>query len=254
MLTEHIEELIIEADGKRIFGTLHVPEDVKHVHPLVIMSHGFGGAHCPEDPFASMFARAGYLAYGFDFCGGGLASKSSGDMLEMSVLTESSDLDIVMDALMARDGVDRSRVCLFGRSQGGFVSAYVAARRPDDVCALVMYFPAFVLQDDARGRADEQGCFPETSDIQGKIVGRVYNEDAVSFDAYDVIGAYKGKVLIIHGDADAIVPLSYSERALARYDDAQLVVLHDAGHGFRDEGAAREAARITLEFLAQTLR
>ena len=253
MCTEHREELVIEADGKRIFGTLHVPEDDRRIHPLVIMSHGFGGAHCPEDLLARDLAQAGYLAYGFDFCGGGLASRSSGSMLEMSVLTEAADLNVVMDVLLAREDVDRSRVCLLGRSQGGFVSAYVAAQRPDDVRTLVMYFPAFVLQDDARARADAQGRFPETSDVGGRTIGRAYNEDAISFDIYDVIGAFKGKVLIVHGDADAIVPLSYSERALTCYDDARLVVMPGQGHGFREEGAAAEAARTTLEFLAGAL-
>ena len=253
MCAEHFEQLVIETDSKRIYGTLHVPSDSKPIHPLVIMSHGFGGAHFPEDPLASDFARAGYMAYGFDFCGGGVASKSSGSMLEMSVLTEADDLNVVMDALLARDDVDRSRVCLFGRSQGGFVSAYVAAQRPADVRTLVMYFPAFVLQDDARVRVDAQGRFPETSDIAGKIVGRTYNEDALSFDIYEIMGAFKGKVLIIHGDADQVVPLSYSERAITCYDDAQLIVMPGAGHGFRDETIATEAARITLEFLAETL-
>ena len=248
MCDELIEELSIVADGKRIFGTLHVPDDEKDVHPLVVMSHGFGGAHMPEDPLASDFAHAGYLAYGFDFCGGGPASRSSGNMLEMSVLTEADDLNLVLDALLQREDVDKGKVCLFGRSQGGFVSAYVAAQRPDDVSALAMYFPAFVLQDDARARADENGAFPETAEVGGRVVGRAYGEAAVSFDIYDVIGAYHGKVLIVHGDADAIVPLSYSQRAVDCYDDARLVVLPGQGHGFR-EGGNPEAAKITLDFL-----
>lgn len=253
MCAEHGEELTIEVNGKTIFGTLHVPENGKAKHPLVIMSHGFGGAHHPEDPLAIDLAQAGYMAYGFDFCGGGIASRSTGSMLDMSVLTEASDLCDVMDALMAREDVDCDRVCLFGRSQGGFVSSYVAAMRTDDVRALAMFFPAFVIQDDARARADEDGRYPETSDIAGRIVGRVYNEDAVSFDIYDIIGSYRGKVLIVHGDADDIVPLSYSKRALTCYDDARLEVLHGAGHGFRSEEYARDSARIMLDFLKQAL-
>ena len=252
MCTERIEELIIRTDDKMIYGTLHVPDDGQSAHPLVIMSHGFGGAHFPQDPLANDFVNAGYMAYAFDFCGGGPFSKSSGDMLDMSVLTEADDLNLVMDTLMQRSDVDLDRVCLFGRSQGGFVSAYVAAHRPQDVHALAMYFPAFVLQDDARARADEQGRFPETETVGGKVIGRVYSEDAVSFDIYEVIGSYHGKVLIVHGDADAIVPVSYSERALECYDDARLVVLPGQGHGFR-EGGNPEAARITLDFLAEAL-
>lgn len=253
MCDEHLEVLIIEADGKTIYGTLHVPDDGAAAHPLVIMSHGFGGAHFPEDPLASDLARAGYLTYAFDFCGGGIASKSSGSMLEMSVLTEADDLNDIMDALLKREDIDRERICLLGRSQGGFVAAYVAARRAADVRALVMFFPAFVIQDDARRRANEAGEFPETSDIAGRIVGRIYNEDAVSFNIFELLGDFHGKVLIIHGDADEIVPLSYSERALTCYDDARLEVLHGAGHGFRDEFYGRESARITLDFLEGAL-
>ena len=252
MYNERIEELSIKSGGKAICGTLHVPDDGACAHPLVIMSHGFGGAHAPDDPLASDFVRCGYMAYGFDFCGGGPVSRSSGSMLEMSVLTEADDLNAVLDALLARNDVDKGRVCLFGRSQGGFVSAYVAAKRPEDIKSLVMYFPAFVLQDDARSRADERGMFPETMDIDGKIVGRVYGEVATSFDIYEVIGAYPGKVLIVHGDADQVVPLSYSQRALDCYDDARLVVLPGQGHGFR-EGGNPEAARITLDFLKDAL-
>ena len=251
-MTQHEEELVIERDGKRIVGTLHIPHDGKRAHPLVIMSHGFGGAHFPEDELARDFARAGYLAYGFDFCGGGVMSKSSGDVLEMSVLTEADDLNIVMDALLERDDVDRTSVCLFGRSQGGFVSSYVAAHRPGDVRALVMYFPAYVLQDDARARAAADGSYPEVSTVGPVTVGRIYSTDAVSFDIYEVIGRYTGPVLIVHGDADRIVPLSYSERAVECYENAQLVVLGGQGHGFR-EGGNPEAARITLDFLRTVL-
>ena len=251
MYTERVEKLNIHTDDKLICGTIHVPEDGKATHPLVVMSHGFNGAHMPEDPFARDLAQAGYLAYGFDFCGGGLASRSSGSLLDMSVLTEVDDLNDVLDALMAREDVDRSRICLLGRSQGGVVSAYVAATRPQDVRALVMFFPAFVLQDDARARADERGGFPEVSTIGGRPVGRVYGEVAAELDLYGIIGGYPGKVLIVHGDADDIVPLEYSQRALGCYDGARLVVLPGQGHGFR-EGGNPEAARITFDFLART--
>ena len=57
------------------------------------------------------------------------------------------------------------------------------------------------------------------------MIGRVYGEDAVSFDIYDVMTAYKGDVLILHGDKDMIVPLSYSERAVEVLENAKLIVM-----------------------------
>ncbi len=71
-------------------------------------------------------------------------------------------------------------------------------------------------------------------------ISRKYNEDAVSFDLYDMIGAYTGPVLILHGDKDAIVPLRYSERAAQIFPNAELVVMPGQGHGFM--GKARTEA------------
>ena len=58
----------------------------------------------------------------------------------------------------------------------------------------------------------------------GLTIGRKYNEAAVSFDLYDLIGSYTGPVLILHGDRDPIVPLSYSERAKEVLPDAELKI------------------------------
>ena len=204
------EPFEIRLPDRRICGTLHIPDDggKNAPYPLGVMTHGFGGCYNPHDQLAHSLAQEGMMVCGFDFCGGGPMSKSSGSMLDMSVLTETDDLNAVLSRLLERRDVDADRVCLFGRSQGGFVSAYVAAQRPQQVAALVMYFPAFVLQDDARKRADAKGRFPKTSVIAGHIVGRKYNEDAVSFDIYEVIGAFRGKVLIVHGEADRLVPIA----------------------------------------------
>ena len=46
-------------------------------------------------------------------------------------------------------------------------------------------------------------------------------------------------MLLIHGDADSIVPLSYSERALEVYPSAELKVVEGGGHGFYGEDAGQ---------------
>ena len=89
------------------------------------------------------------------------------------------------------------------------------------------------------------GSFPETSRVLGQTISRKYNEAAVSFDLYDLLGSYPGPVLILHGDQDPIVPLRYSERAARVFPHAQLVVMPGQGHGFmgqaRTEAMEREA-------------
>lgn len=93
---------------------------------------------------------------------------------------------------------------------------------------------------------------PEIEDVWGTALGAVYNIDAMSFDIYEVIGDYKGDVLIVHGDKDPVVPLSYSERATEVYESSELIVFKDGEHGFWDR--VEEAAAYSLELLqAHTL-
>ena len=143
------------------------------------------------------------------------------------------DLNAVMDGMLALDYIDGSNFFLLGASQGGFVSSYVAAKRPDDVKALMLLFPAYALQDDCWERHGSIENIPETESLMNNTLGAIYSQDAMSFDIYDVIGGYKGDVLICHGDKDDLVDLSYSERAVEVYEHAELKVIKGAGHGFQ---------------------
>lgn len=70
----------------------------------------------------------------------------------------------------------------------------------------------------------------------------------MDYDIYEAVSAYDRDVLLIHGDADSIVPLSYSEKAVEVYASARLEVLPGAGHGFSGEDAGKATGWI-LEYL-----
>ena len=239
---------MIQGSMGEIFGELKLPDCAAPV-PLIILSHGFGGTLEGQRDYADYFVSRGFATYNFDFCGGSPYSKSAGAMVDMTVLTEAADLNAIIDHFLPDPRF--SQICLWGGSQGGFVSAYVASRRPADISRAVLEFPAIVLQDDARGRANADGQFPPTSNVMGHTIGRVYNETAISFDLYDLLPACASPVLILHGDADPIVPLSYSERAVKALPNARLIVLPGQGHGFtgpsRDEAQSLEANFFTQE-------
>lgn len=241
------EELWISKGNDKIFGICYTPinEDIRH--PLVIISHGFGGVHEYNTDYAEYFAQNGFICYNFDFCGGAPESKSDGNLCDMSVLTEAEDLYVILGYMKKRDDVDPLNIFLLGESQGGFVSAYVAAKHNQDIKGLILFYPAFVIQNDAEARRDKNGNFPVLASIMGITVGRKYNEDAVSFDIYDVIGNFKGDVLIIHGTNDSIVPIGYSQKAAEIYSSAEFVQLRGQGHGFTGNGR-REAAEKAVDF------
>ena len=244
-----VEEMWLENEGKKIYGKMYLPGEEKDSYPAIILSHGFNSSSVLNEGYAESFAKIGFAAYIFDFCGGSPGTQSDGETTEMSVLTEYRDLSAVMDQIKALDYVDGSQLFLFGLSQGGFVSAYTAAQRPNDVKGLVLFYPAFVLQETYFEQYDSVDAIPdEDFESMGVPLGAIYAKDARSFDIYEEIGKYKGDVLICHGDKDTLVPQSYSERAVEVYDNAELKIIQYGEHGVQGK-LAREATGYVTEFL-----
>lgn len=247
------KEVVFERDGLKIAGVLYLPMTDKPV-PAIILSHGFGGNYAVyEWGYCPVMAQNGIAACAFDFCGGGRESKSDGKSTEMSVLTEAKDLSAVLDAIRKTPEIDPDNVFLLGESQGGFVSSYVAASRPDDVRGLVAVFPAYVIQDDAKKRAPNLDKAPDTMDVMGMKLGKIYNADAQSFDIYEMLPNFKRNVLIMHGTVDTLVPISYSERAVKAFPHAELVKFEGSGHGFFGD-AGKRAIDLAIDFVKKNVK
>ena len=122
-----MQEVMIPGSLGDIYGTLCLPE-AQGPMALVILSHGFSGDHTGHEDYAAFFLSKGFAVYNFDFCGGGLNSRSAGTMLQMSVLTEAEDLNAIIDHFMADGRFEK--IFLWGASQGGFVSSYVRHSGP----------------------------------------------------------------------------------------------------------------------------
>lgn len=221
--------------------------------PAVIFCHGFMGNQSGEAVHAKFFAKLGYAAYIFDFNGGGIGCKSDGLFENMSVMTEVEDLKQVIQYVESRPYVDPDRIILHGGSQGGFVSGITAAQLGNRIHKLIMLFPALCIPDDARSGQMLNFEF-DPANIPERIgdrlkMGRCYPEAVMNVDAFDLLAPYEGPVLIVHGTADNIVNISYSEKMAARYiedrqkkagntsprKDVDLVKIEDGGHGFSPE-------------------
>lgn len=64
----------------------------------------------------------------------------------------------------------------------------------------------------------------------------------------DIIGKYRGPVLIVQGDNDKIVSMSDSEKAQKLYKDARLHVIPGAGHGFNPKEMKELKEQIAVFF------
>lgn len=255
-------------DGLTIRGTEYRPEGERL--PAVIVSHGFGSAGSDIAYYAEQLAGWGFAAYVYDFCGGSTRSTSDGRFQDMTVFTEVQDLEAVAAYVGALPYVDEENLILMGCSQGGFVSALVAAAHPDKVSRLVMFYPALCIPEDARRGNMLMYAF-DPSDVPELIppvllegfpeevaqfmepIGRAYVTSVQEMDAFSAIAPYPGPVLIVHGDSDAAVPVVNSRRAQAAYHSVrplrcQLAEITGANHGFEEQEDVH-AMELVREFI-----
>lgn len=219
-----------------IRGTEYRPEGENL--PVAIVCHGLMAWQDTVRQYARELARMGYCAYCFDFCGGSVMNKgkSDGATTQMSVLTEVQDLEAVIGYVQSLPYNGRE-LLLMGCSQGGFVSALVAAKHPDLVNRLVLFYPALCIPDDARAgrmmfaRFDPK-TIPEWINCGPMKLGRCYPADVMDMDPIAEIKPYSGPVLIVHGTKDSIVNLDYSRQAQRAYPNAKLHMIEGGAHGF----------------------
>ena len=206
--------------------------------PVAIISHGFMATRKSVRQYAKALAAIGYAAYCYDFCGGCLlGGKSDGATTAMSVLTEIQDLEAVI-AYAQSLPENGKKLLLMGASQGGFVSALTAAKHPELVDKLVLFYPALCIPDDARAgkmmfaKFDPENI-PEIVKCGPMKLGRGYVADVIAIDPFKEISPYEGPVMIIHGTKDSIVNIDYAIRAEKAYSNAKLHIIEKGKHGFR---------------------
>ncbi len=251
-ITSHLETLT--HDGLSVLTEIFAPAGVRAPDagwPAVIISHGFSGSHAGGRPYAEAFAPEGFVVASFDFCGGGSASRSSGSMDQMSIMTGRQDLLCVFNHVRSMPNVDPARIVLMGMSQGGVISSMVGCLRPKDVRALVLFYPAYVLRHDALAMFPKPELVPMAYEHKNATLGRIYAVDAIAWDPFAHLGEYDGPVHIWHGDKDPIAPLPDSERAITIFPHAELTVVPGAGHGFGERRV--EVIPGVLDFLKQVV-
>ncbi|WP_051208702.1 alpha/beta hydrolase family protein [Butyrivibrio sp. WCD3002] len=248
-----IKTYIVEREEFQISGELYLPDDSRGRYPIVIMSHGFGGDREGTRPYAEILVKEGIGCYIFDFCGGGLSSKSDGKMTDMSVLTESADIEAVIRDIRKAPFADRKNIFLMGVSQGGVASTIAAVEAGEDVKAMVLLYPAYVLFDDAKEKYPSEDLIEDTSTVFGLPVGRRYYEDALSLNIDDYMVKFSGNVLILHGNVDQVVPISYSINARKKFPAAKIIQITDAGHGFYGKEVVK-AGKEMVSFIEENLK
>ena len=202
---------------------------------MAVLMHGFMASKKfhPIPMLESALAAAGIGSISFDFNGHG---KSEGDFIDMTIANEIEDARAVFNYVNALPYVKDT--VFVGHSQGGVVAGMLAGelesadRKPS---CLVLLAPAAVLKDDAiagqcMGKKYDASDPPAYVNVMFHKLGRKFILAAQKLPIYEVSCKYTGKVCLIHGKRDKIVPYSYSERYHESYSDSELHMLADESH------------------------
>ncbi|MCD8154219.1 MAG: alpha/beta fold hydrolase [Clostridiales bacterium] len=207
-------------EDKNIYGQFFYPEDFdeSQQYPVIIMSHGFRGSHedFEDAGWVQLFSQTGYVCYTYDFCGGAPKSLSDGDFSsDMSVMTEVSDLEAVMEFVEGKSFCDPENLYLMGQSQGGLVTGLTGAKHSDEVAGMILLFPALSIPDNIREAYPTKEDIPDEGVEQlGAELGKCYAEDVYDLDVWEELSGYEGDVLLMHGMNDSLVPYTLSVKAL----------------------------------------
>ncbi len=242
----------IQGDHGSLAAVIQKPDSASRKHvPLVIICHGFTADK--EGPLLRILADSleahGIASLRFDFNGHG---QSEGRFEDMTVPNEIEDSRRVVAYAQGLPWV--GRIVLAGHSQGGVVAAMASALLGKrQVAARILMAPAAVLRDDAlRGNTLGAGYDPQDPPESvpmggGRRLGGQFIRTAVSLPIYETARQYHAPQLVIHGQADRIVPYTYGERFHEESRHSRLILLPKADHGFG--GMEPQVASLCVEFV-----
>ena len=235
------EVVSIDGDHGRLKALIQKPElKPGEKCPMVIFCHGFNGTM--NGPLFELVADTlqahGIASIRFDFNGHG---ESEGEFKDMTVPNEIEDAKKVVEYV--RDLKYVSSLAIVGHSQGGVVASMTAGLLSEELGepafkAVALMAPAAVLRDDAiRGSTMGKTYDPfdpgEYVELWGGLkLGGNYIRTAFSLPIYETAAKYQGPALIIHGNADRVVPYTYGERFHQIWPKSELVIQEYFDHGF----------------------
>lgn len=203
------------------------------IRSVVVFLHGYGangadllgladvlGEHLPDTLFVAPDAPetipmmpSGYQWFPIPWIDG-----SSEEEAERGLMAAAEDLNAFLDALMVDEDVLPEQVVLFGFSQGTMMALHVAPRRDDPVAGIVAF--------------------------SGRLLSPELLKDEV---------VSRPPILLVHGDADDVVPpqsLPQAAEALqqAAWEDVYAHIMKGTAHGIAPDGL-----QVSLAFMRDKL-
>lgn len=251
---------------KREAGLIKSEEYLLHCHyqepalwdtrALVVFSHGFSvdgtESHRMFNDLALAYNDAGIASLQFDYRGCGY---SSGDFSAFTVSGAIADIGAVVAWARRMHGPEH--LFLHGQSLGSAVASLATGRQTEPTGLVLWNLSAEI--ESRYPRLFGSGILTEDryclSD-KGLITGRVFMEDAAT---YDVLGAFPEigqPVLFVNAGADEKSSAAYAEEAATRlaHDRYEVVEIPGANHSFKCQADLQElAAARSVEWVSKLI-
>jgi dipeptidyl aminopeptidase/acylaminoacyl peptidase len=237
-------------DGLALNGYLTRPPDAENATdlPLIVMPHGGPEArdHLTFDLFAQYFAARGYAVFqpnyrGSEGFGREFIERGYGEWGRKM----QDDITDGVKLLVERKIVDPKRVCIVGASYGGYAALAGAALTPELYRCAVSISGITDLEQFLKARRKLHGADSELYSYWKKQIGDP-ELDAARIAAVSpamLIDRITAPILLVHGDADDIVPYKQSQEMKKRLDTSgrktELITLEDEGHSEWSEESTR---------------
>jgi len=230
-------------DGTELEGTL-MPARLDR-ETLVLMVHGITSSRDEFGLFsglASELAEDGVPSFRFDFRCHGVSTIPMERMTLAGVVN-----DIEAAAACSIGLTEKTNVVVVGMSFGGGLAAFWGATTAKSILGIVMFAPVIDYQEDTLGKdgvtegliaqpfRDELNA-KEFVEIEGVRYGRALINEIPYINGLEGIKRASCDVLIVHGDADSVVPYDSSERFAHLNSRCRLVNIPGTDHGFGVEG------------------
>jgi len=234
-------------DGVKLTGYLTRPPaaETATLLPLIMMPHGGPEArdYLAFDLYVQYFASLGYAVFQPNFRG----SDGFGRQFAESGYGEwghkmQDDISDALKVLVEQKVVDPARVCIVGASYGGYAALAGAAFTPNLYKCVVSMSGPGDLAGFLQSRRKKYGADSEVYSYWMKQIGDP-QRDAVRIAATSPllhVDQIRAPILLIHGDADEIVPYQQSKDMKKALDKSgrptRLITLEGEGHsGWTDE-------------------
>ncbi|MDC7300635.1 MULTISPECIES: alpha/beta hydrolase [Agathobacter] len=251
-----MEEMELWDDGIRLHVKIDFPkaEAAGGKYPMCIVLHGFTGDMEERHIVAVQEAmnEIGMATLRVELYGHG---SSGGEFRNHNLYKWLNNVMTVIDYAKTREDVSDLYLC--GHSQGGLTAMLAAAMEREVIKALIPLSPAIVITDRAKHgellglQFDNEHIPDEVESWDGRKLSGNYLRVARTIDVDAAIAQYSGPVLIVHGDEDEAVPVTYGIEAAKKYANATLKLIAHDNHCY--DYHLDQVTAAVKEFLQQEL-